>query len=82
MADVCTVADKQPKQEAPRKNPIVVIPTQTIQTSTEEQKPEYTLQLNFFDPAKFSPNLFMTKLEMRMKQYHLEETLNNDVLHI
>ena len=82
MADVCNVADKQPEQEAPRPSPTVIIPTQTSQTSPEEQKPEYTLQLNFFDPAKFSPNLFMTKLEMRMKQYYLEETLNNDVLHI
>lgn len=39
---------------------------------------EYSLKRNNFNPAKDSPNFFMTKLEIRMKSYYLEEQLNND----
>jgi len=31
---------------------------------------EYFLKLNFFDPKKNSPNIFMKKLEHRMKYYY------------
>lgn len=43
-----------------------------------ESSIEYKLTTNNFDPAKFSPNLFLTKLEFRMKHYHLEQKLNDD----
>jgi hypothetical protein len=39
---------------------------------------EYSLKRNNFNPSKDSPNFFMTKLEIRMKSYYLEEQLNND----
>ncbi len=41
---------------------------------------EYSLKRNNFNPSKDSPNFFMTKLEIRMKSYYLEEQLNNDPL--
>lgn len=43
---------------------------------------EYKLTSNNFNPEKFSPNLFLSKLKYRMKHYHLEQKLNNDVLEL
>lgn len=43
---------------------------------------EYKLTSNNFNPAKYSPNLFLSKLEFRMKHYYLEQKLNNDKLTI
>lgn len=39
---------------------------------------EYTLKQNKFNPYKNSPNLFLSKLEFRIKNYFLEEELLND----
>ena len=39
---------------------------------------EYSLKENNFNPLKGSPNFFMNKLEMRMKNYYLELELEND----
>jgi hypothetical protein len=39
---------------------------------------EFSLKENNFNPAKWSPNLFMTKLEFRMNNYFNEIALNND----
>jgi hypothetical protein len=39
---------------------------------------EYTLKMNKFDPRKDSPNVFLQKLEFRMKNYFLEEELMAD----
>jgi hypothetical protein len=41
---------------------------------------EYKFKSNNFDPQKYSPNLFLKKLEFRIKNYCLEEELNNDIL--
>ena len=43
---------------------------------------EYKLTSNNFNPEKFSPNLFLSKLKFRMKHYHLEDKLNGDVLEL
>lgn len=48
--------------------------------SNQETSHEYRLKTNNFNPTKFSPNLFMTKLEFRMKHYYLEEELHSDAL--
>lgn len=42
------------------------------------EKHTYCLKQNNFNPTKGSPNLFMTKLEFRMKNYYLEMELEND----
>ena len=39
---------------------------------------EYCLKINNFNPMKGSPNLFMTKLEFRLKNYEAEFKLNAD----
>lgn len=41
---------------------------------------EYKVKSNNFNPEKYSPNLFLKKLEFRIKNYYLEEQLNNDIL--
>lgn len=41
---------------------------------------EYRLKSNNFNPSKPSPNMFLTKLEFRMKHYYLEEQLLADTL--
>lgn len=41
---------------------------------------EYSVKYSNFHPMKNSPNLFMTKLEMRIKQYYLDFQLSKDVL--
>lgn len=41
---------------------------------------ERKLNCNNFDPAKYSPKLFIKKLEYRIKNYYLEQELNNDIL--
>ena len=52
----------------------------TVSKTDIEKSIEYKLTTNNFDPEKFSPNLFLTKLEYRMRHYHLEQKLNDDVL--
>ncbi len=42
------------------------------------QNLEYSLKRNSFNPVKGSPNLFITKLEFRLKNYHLEMELEKD----
>lgn len=42
-----------------------------------EQLKEYSLKRSIINPSKDSPNLFITKLEHRMKNYYLEVELNN-----
>jgi|AntRauMFilla1563_2_1112583.scaffolds.fasta_scaffold06349_3 hypothetical protein len=39
---------------------------------------EYSLKSNKFDPFSNSPNLFLTKLEFRIKNYSLEQELLSD----
>lgn len=41
---------------------------------------ERSLKLNNFNPMKDSPNLFMTKLQFRIRHYHVEQALHNDPL--
>ena len=41
---------------------------------------EQSLKINNFNPMKGSPNLFMTKLEFRLRHYHVEAALVNDPL--
>lgn len=43
---------------------------------------EYKLTSNNFNPEKFSPNLFLDKLQYRMKYYHLEKELDDDILEL
>ena len=50
--------------------------------NNEITKIEYKLTSNNFNPEKFSPNIFLDKLKYRMKHYHLEEKLDDDVLEI
>lgn len=38
----------------------------------------YSLKQNNFNPSKGSPNMFMSKLQTRMKNYYLELELDND----
>ena len=52
----------------------------TVSKTDIEKSVEYKLTTNNFDPEKFSPNLFLTKLEFRMKHYHLAQKLNDDAL--
>tara|TARA_B100001063_G_C16727336_1_gene537222 strand:- start:174 stop:404 length:231 start_codon:yes stop_codon:yes gene_type:complete len=57
--------------------------TKSTVTKTDiEKSVEYKLTTNNFDPEKFSPNLFLTKLEFRMKHYHLAQKLNDDALEL
>jgi hypothetical protein len=44
----------------------------------QKQTHEYSLKQNNFNPIKGSPNLFITKLEFRLKNYHLEMELEKD----
>ena len=39
---------------------------------------ERSLKLNNYNPSKDSPNLFMTKLQMRLRQYQSEQSMLND----
>ena len=41
---------------------------------------EFSLKINNFNPMKGSPNLFLTKLEFRLRNYHVEKELNKDPL--
>lgn len=50
----------------------------TKKKSIVENEYEYSLKQNNFDPAKYSPNVFMNKLEQRMKQYYLSLQLDSD----
>ena len=58
----------------------------SFNTDDKQTKPiivhaqQYKLTTNNFNPEKFSPNLFLTKLEFRMKHYHIEEALLKDPL--
>ena len=46
-------------------------PKENFSIVEKELKHEYFLKQNLFDPKKMSsPNLFMEKLEKRMKQYY------------
>ena len=38
--------------------------------SMEEIQQEYSLKRNKFNPEPFSPNLFVAKLELRMRAYY------------
>ena len=38
--------------------------------SMEEIRQEYSLKRNRFNPDPFSPNLFVAKLELRMRAYY------------
>jgi len=49
----------------------------TQESSTDRER---SLKINNFNPMKGSPNLFMTKLEFRLRHYHVEEALVNDPL--
>ena len=48
------------------------------QKKYEKIMKEYCLKINNFNPMKGSPNLFMTKLEFRLKNYETEFKLNSD----
>lgn len=50
------------------------------QTTPVAEQKEYSLKLNNFNPMKGSPNLFMTKLEFRIRNYSIELELENDPL--
>lgn len=39
-------------------------------TSMEEIQKEYSLKRNKFNPDPFSPNVFVAKLELRMRAYY------------
>lgn len=57
----------------------------TKNTNTKENNessPMYSLKQSSFNPMKGSPNLFMTKLMLRLQNYAKEEDLNNDPLSI
>ena len=41
---------------------------------------EHSLKINNFNPTKGSPNLFMTKLQFRLRHYQVEKALLNDPL--
>lgn len=60
-----------PKQENYQTNELKTETVNGVQT-------EYVLKMNKFDPCKNSPNLFLQKLEFRMKNYFLEQELAND----
>jgi hypothetical protein len=50
---------------------------------TSEEKTylkEHSLKINNFNPTKGSPNLFMTKLQFRLRHYQVEKALLNDPL--
>ena len=45
----------------------------TLMKENNNDKIEYSLKQNFFDPSKSSPpNEFMTKLQQRMKIYNVK----------
>ena len=50
--------------------------------ATEEKtySKERSLKINNFNPTKGSPNLFMTKLQFRLRHYQVEKALLNDPL--
>lgn len=47
-----------------------------------EQIKEYTLKQNNFNPIKGSPNLFLSKLEFRIKNYEIELDLERNPLNL
>lgn len=53
--------------------------TSENKSTTSEQK-QQSLKINNFNPMKGSPNLFMTKLEFRLRYYQVEEELLKDPL--
>ena len=48
----------------------------TITSNTRER----SLKINNFNPMKGSPNLFMTKLQFRLRNYQIECALMKDTL--
>jgi hypothetical protein len=56
------VSDSQTKKQKKSKK--------TNQKKTKEIIKEYKLKMNSFYPGKSSPNIFVNKLEYRMKQYY------------
>lgn len=48
----------------------------------DKTSPVYSLKQSSFNPMKGSPNLFMTKLLLRLQNYTKEQELNNDPLSI
>ena len=67
-----------PKYNTPTKNTTLAYNVSpVIKKNLNKQKKtysdicdEYELMRNYFDPRDRSPNLFMNKLEYRMKQYY------------
>lgn len=53
--------------------------SKTVKTSENK---EFSLKINNFNPMKGSPNLFLTKLEFRLRNYHVEKALSNDPLQL
>jgi hypothetical protein len=57
-----------------------IIPISPSSPTNKNLETEYSLKENFFDPSKSSPpNEFMTKLELRIKNYNISgiSVLNN-----
>jgi hypothetical protein len=49
-----------------------IIPISPSSPTNKNLETEYSLKENFFDPSKSSPpNEFMTKLELRIKNYNM-----------
>ena len=49
-----------------------IIPISPSSPTNKNLETEYSLKENFFDPSKSSPpNEFMTKLELRIKNYNI-----------
>lgn len=49
-----------------------IIPISPSSPTNKNLETEYSLKENFFDPSKSSPpNGFMTKLELRIKNYNI-----------
>ena len=47
----------------------------------EEKKISLEYDSNIFNP-NMSPNIFLEKLEKRLKEYNLEKELNKDILYL
>lgn len=52
------------------------------QMEQKEQIKEYTLKQNNFNPIKGSPNVFLSKLEFRIKNYEIELDLERNPLNL
>lgn len=57
-------------------------PKNVSKTVVTNDDKEFSLKINNFNPMKGSPNLFLTKLEFRLRNYHVEHALNNDPLQL